>query len=607
MKKFVLLGLAVSAAVAASAVTPQTAKAFSKVQSQISKASLIETMSKAVANEKFSGEFTNVASRPAKVKMKADGDIDTTYFRPEGSWFWDADETGHGFHGLLVPAFAEPTWRNQTTGTTEADQFKWWVNGFDGKYYLAAETADFAESTGASPFKNYYRLADGKVYGNKFSTDAPFLTVNDAEEGYQYDGLVQYGGVPQIVADTMTADLEVYPVSQWDPFTNDEGIVNPGYFYFATDDNPNGGAYDPNAAWTTYLQRTYPTATNAKVEAICQWLEAPAAAYILKNITWTMLCYTTTDLELTMKARRVNEEGLLDEYIAEATAVIPAGTKGRENVVFTFETEDELGGLLEGITIKDAVMLELTGFQDAIAKNNTQLFCTPAVAAKGDYSDKVDFNAYCKVSFDMDGSTYESYRGAAFGYYTDETYTEVEYTHCFFFGAEVEMPWLVAETNEVALAADGGEQAVKVASYKSGDEWDVWTVDGEELPEWLSFSTDDALCCQNHAYNYTTDVTFSAEALPAGVDYRECEVKISYRDVCEQVIKVTQGEKQEGLKGDVNGDGEVDVKDSAILINVVLGLDDAAKYAGRCDVDGNGEVDAADINALINIILGTAK
>ncbi|WP_407402570.1 chitobiase/beta-hexosaminidase C-terminal domain-containing protein [Sodaliphilus sp.] len=60
-------------------------------------------------------------------------------------------------------------------------------------------------------------------------------------------------------------------------------------------------------------------------------------------------------------------------------------------------------------------------------------------------------------------------------------------------------------------------------------------------------------------------------------------------------------------KGDVNGDGEVDVKDSTILINVVLGLDKAEKYEGRADVDGNGDVDAADVNALINIILGIIK
>ena len=59
-----------------------------------------------------------------------------------------------------------------------------------------------------------------------------------------------------------------------------------------------------------------------------------------------------------------------------------------------------------------------------------------------------------------------------------------------------------------------------------------------------------------------------------------------------------------GKKGDVNGDGEVDITDANILINVILGKDKASNYNGRADVDGNGEVDITDANEVINIILG---
>ena len=57
-------------------------------------------------------------------------------------------------------------------------------------------------------------------------------------------------------------------------------------------------------------------------------------------------------------------------------------------------------------------------------------------------------------------------------------------------------------------------------------------------------------------------------------------------------------------KGDVNGDGEVDVNDVNILINVVLGKEDGNKYDGRANVDGSGDVDVNDVNTLINIVLG---
>lgn len=56
-------------------------------------------------------------------------------------------------------------------------------------------------------------------------------------------------------------------------------------------------------------------------------------------------------------------------------------------------------------------------------------------------------------------------------------------------------------------------------------------------------------------------------------------------------------------KGDVNGDGTVDVSDVNILINIILGNDDASKYDGRADVNGDGTVDVSDANALINLVL----
>ena len=59
-----------------------------------------------------------------------------------------------------------------------------------------------------------------------------------------------------------------------------------------------------------------------------------------------------------------------------------------------------------------------------------------------------------------------------------------------------------------------------------------------------------------------------------------------------------------GKKGDVNGDGQVDISDANILINILLGKDSASKYAGRADVTGDGNIDISDVNSCINIVLG---
>lgn len=56
--------------------------------------------------------------------------------------------------------------------------------------------------------------------------------------------------------------------------------------------------------------------------------------------------------------------------------------------------------------------------------------------------------------------------------------------------------------------------------------------------------------------------------------------------------------------GDVNGDGDVDVSDANIIINIILEKDDAANYDGRADVNDDYGVDISDANLVINLILG---
>lgn len=56
------------------------------------------------------------------------------------------------------------------------------------------------------------------------------------------------------------------------------------------------------------------------------------------------------------------------------------------------------------------------------------------------------------------------------------------------------------------------------------------------------------------------------------------------------------------IKGDVNGDGSVNVTDVTALVNMILGV--IPKDTARGDIDGNGTVNVSDVTALVNIILG---
>lgn len=68
-------------------------------------------------------------------------------------------------------------------------------------------------------------------------------------------------------------------------------------------------------------------------------------------------------------------------------------------------------------------------------------------------------------------------------------------------------------------------------------------------------------------------------------------------------IKSIDDKPDDTKPGDVNGDGEVDMGDMNIAINVILGKAQLADFPGA-DVNGDGVVDMSDLNLMINTVLG---
>lgn len=69
------------------------------------------------------------------------------------------------------------------------------------------------------------------------------------------------------------------------------------------------------------------------------------------------------------------------------------------------------------------------------------------------------------------------------------------------------------------------------------------------------------------------------------------------------IDNVVWGEENPAIKGDINGDGLVDVVDLNCIINIMLGDAEASDYSGNADLNGDGSIDVADVNALINMML----
>ena len=60
--------------------------------------------------------------------------------------------------------------------------------------------------------------------------------------------------------------------------------------------------------------------------------------------------------------------------------------------------------------------------------------------------------------------------------------------------------------------------------------------------------------------------------------------------------------KADGILGDINNDGSVDVADLTMLVSMIL---DSSKVTDVADINSDGSVDVADLTSLVSIILGT--
>ena len=101
-----------------------------------------------------------------------------------------------------------------------------------------------------------------------------------------------------------------------------------------------------------------------------------------------------------------------------------------------------------------------------------------------------------------------------------------------------------------------------------------------------------------------TDTYYDVTNLIAGGTYKY-KVETVFVDDTHSAMSNIERVTLLGTRGDVNGDGVVDITDVNILINIMLGKDSAENYGSRAYVtEGDLVVDIADVNTAINIMLG---
>ena len=361
------------------------------------------------------------------------------------------------------------------------------------------------------------------------------------------------------------------------------------------------------------------------VDGIAQAFEKPTAPYLLKQVVLDCaVLEVAAQVDMTCRIYKLDE---IPAYVDTAEAVLPEEpgeliAMGRATV--TPETEATTGGLVfftlfgeeDGLeyditpTIDCPILVVIDGYNDPEMENLTNF--SAMVSSDMDVDEGFGELAYLKLGIRDEDGNLDHYVWAGLNNFFTSGAMKTGLTIFL----STENPYLTfnytAEDGKYTFPVEGGVMEKQFGSHTSrsiefwswtpsaNDEW-FMSCNDEDVPEWLNIELEDQM--QGGEFTGLVNAVVTADALPEGMQYREAVVRFeipgAYIDYT--FMQGTKPEPQPFLKGDVNGDGEVNIADVNALIDILLtGVDNSE---GRSDVNEDGEVSIADVNTLIDIIL----
>ena len=169
------------------------------------------------------------------------------------------------------------------------------------------------------------------------------------------------------------------------------------------------------------------------------------------------------------------------------------------------------------------------------------------------------------------------------------------------------------QLNDFLLAGTGLENTLVLTGVSSMGDYVLYNVSNlsvVELPEtmtWLGTRSMAGMTGLSSLICHAEEVPALGENVWAGLRQNTIPLTVPEGSI-DQYKAAEQWKKfkfESGwLRGDVNGDGEVNIADINALISIILGhvYDDA--FMLRADVNEDGEINISDINAVLSIIMG---
>ena len=545
-----------------------------------------------LAEYTFDPESSSIIVKPQLVASGTDDDKNPLYIflesatSADGTITFTLDETGHitGSYSIIYSVYPNEIYN--------FDEWMYTYEGYSGvKYNLPGEDVTPDISFESANLVLFAGLGlSGYSYNSNLAMTGAYATTNFANR------------TTVATNNTKVTDPFIFGVGKY----LDEGT--PHYencyiyagesdmdFEFSDGSTAIMTRQDPDGDLTFYKNWGTPDIASNSMSKIYCYHEKPAAPLYITGVTLPMVSFTAkNNFELHIKICKVtwpngrNGRPQLGEVLAEGdasgdnvNAEYSAGLTAVEFTELYRDSEDGLGEDIEYLFLEDEFMIVIEGWDNGTFSGVLGSQDAPLeTALTSTWFEKSGNEGSMNYYTNWKTSLFVGLLGATYG-------------------------WLYTEDNtNVTLPVEGGQTALHIQPYLCNSEESesmtrLWLdYSSEEIPDWLKVS----FANEDYVETNTFDLAFEAEPLPAGVESRQANLVFCQEGGLLKVT-ITQGASA-GIKGDVNGDGQVGIGDIICVTNYMAGHPGEITLE-QADVNGDGEVGIGDIISITNIMAGT--
>ena len=484
-------------------------------------------------------EMATDAQRAAMKKVAPKAAVKAWYNRPAGSFYRSLTVTGGAFYNpvLVLPSWRDVTFTNASTG---ADAYVWKYDKYD------TSVKDWVEQTSTN-----VDLTDNFLTGSEMYAPTLTATGGGATSSYQlfstyinqkthetkdYQGLTYYYDDPR--AEFMSGEKPV------------DCYLSPKFFCAGTREQPaslkgRGGVITlTGAADADGGKDGYWFGQNAQGwNGMALYVEKPASPYALRGIH-VLYMYDkitgATPLEAKVYAVEKDDKDnlIFGDLIATAKGTLAADAEDCGFIDLPL-VEEEDGLQYEVVAnIDRPIAVVFSGYEKAKTEGFHMVISTDCVNegyGQHGYMCQIDAEGYPTKCIGLD-----KFFKNPLGYTAPSIFLDVEWPIMIWNYTFEDGKYNFPKTGGAWQRTVGTTKfdAISVYSTKSSEEWTVTTVDGQDVPEWLTLQVADV----QEAGEFTGEVQIkaTAAALPADVEGREAKVKFAVPGA-ELVYDFTQG------------------------------------------------------------------